>query len=254
MMHRAKKRFGQNFLNDTYIIEQIIAIINPQTQDFLVEIGPGLGALTTPLLQHLIQLHAIELDRDIVALLKTNFKSNLIIHEADALKFDFTLFKTPKLRVVGNLPYNISTPLLFHLAKFSHIADMHFMLQKEVVERICASPDCHSYGRLSIMLQYRFDCRKMLDVSREFFDPKPQVESAIIRLCPKPREQWQDIDEKKLNLIVTQAFGQRRKTVSNSLKNLISKESLEQLHIDTNKRAENLTVAEYLKLATLPLS
>ena len=165
MKHIAKKRFGQNFLNDDYVISSIISIINPKPEDFIVEIGPGLAALTKPLLEKLPSLHVVELDRDIISFLKNNFSNNLIIHEGDALKFNYT-FDNNKIRIVGNLPYNISTPLLFHLAEFENVVDMHFMLQKEVVERICAAPDCSDYGRLSIMLQYKFDCHKMLDVGK----------------------------------------------------------------------------------------
>ena len=248
MKHIAKKRFGQNFLNDDYVISSIISIINPKPEDIIVEIGPGLAALTKPLLEKLPSLHVVELDRDIISFLKNNFSNNLIIHEGDALKFNYT-FDNNKIRIVGNLPYNISTPLLFHLAEFENVVDMHFMLQKEVVERICAAPDCSDYGRLSIMLQYKFDCHKMLDVGKEFFTPAPKVESAIVRLKPKAREKWQDVDEKKLNNIVTAAFSKRRKTIRNSLNNIISSETLATLGIDSGKRAENLTVAEYLKLA-----
>ena len=250
MKHIAKKRFGQNFLNDDYIINQIIGIISPKPDNFLVEIGPGLAALTKPLLNKLPKLHVIELDRDIINFLKSNFSDNLVIHEGDALKFDYK-FNGEAIRVVGNLPYNISTPLLFHLALYPNIIDMHFMLQKEVVDRICASSGNADYGRLSIMLQYKFDCHKMLNVSRECFTPAPKVESAIVRLKPKPREMWEHIDEKKLNHIVTSAFNKRRKTIRNSLNNIISLESLEYLGIDSTSRAENLSVSEYLKLATL---
>ena len=250
MRHIAKKRFGQNFLNDDYIISSIVSIINPKPEDFILEIGPGLAALTKPLLEKLPSLHVVELDRDIISFLKNNFGNNLIIHEGDALKFDYT-FDNNKIRVVGNLPYNISTPLLFHLAEFENIIDMHFMLQKEVVERICAAPDSGDYGRLSVMLQYKFNCHKMLDVGRESFTPAPKVESAIVRLKPKPREIWQNIDEKRLNHIVTAAFSKRRKTIRNSLNNIISSDTLNTLGIDAGKRAENLSVTEYLKLAAI---
>ena len=250
MSHIAKKRFGQNFLNDDYIINQIVSIIAPKKEDFLVEIGPGLAALTKPLLAAVSKLHVIELDRDIISFLKSNFSDNLIIHEGDALKFDYK-FNNEAIRVVGNLPYNISTPLLFHLALFENIIDMHFMLQKEVVDRICAAPGNADYGRLSIMLQYKFDCHKMLDVAPECFTPAPKVDSAIVRLKPKPREMWQHVDEKKLNHIVTSAFSKRRKTIRNSLNNVISLETLESLGIPSTSRAENLSVSDYLKLASL---
>lgn len=251
MKHTPKKRFGQNFLNDNYIINSIIGIINPKLGDNLIEIGPGLGALTKPLLEKLSKLHVIELDRDIISYLKSNFDNNLIIHEGDALKFDFNSIDqmTDELRVVGNLPYNISTPLLFHLTQFSNIKDMHFMLQKEVVERICAKPGSGDYGRLSVMLQYRFDCYKMLDVEAKCFTPPPKVESAIVRLIPKSSELWLDVDERKLNHIVTAAFNKRRKTLRNSLMNIISPETFTMLSIDDTLRAENLSVPEFLKLA-----
>jgi 16S rRNA (adenine1518-N6/adenine1519-N6)-dimethyltransferase len=255
MKHIAKKRFGQNFLNDDYIIGQIIDIIAPSKDDFLVEIGPGLAALTRPLLNKVPKLHVIELDRDIIHFLNTNFPTDkLIVHEGDALKFNYSFSEyvnAQKIRVVGNLPYNISTPLLFHLAEHDNILDMHFMLQKEVVDRICASPGNADYGRLSIMLQYKFDCHKMLDVGRECFTPSPKVESAIVRLKPKPHDLWQHINEKKLNHIVTAAFSKRRKTIRNSLNNIVSIEKLANLGIDSNNRAENLSVNDYLKLATV---
>jgi 16S rRNA (adenine1518-N6/adenine1519-N6)-dimethyltransferase len=246
--HIAKKRFGQNFLSDQYIIDEIVRIINPNEKDNMVEIGPGLGALTFPLLENLGQLQVIELDRDIIAYLNTQKLVNLTINSCDALQFDFSTLGN-ELRVVGNLPYNISTPLLFHLANFSNIKDMYFMLQKEVVERICAKPNTRDYGRLSIMLQYKFQCSMMLEVGKECFKPQPQVESAIIRLKPRPLNEWQDIDEKKLNHVVTHAFNQRRKTISNSLKNVVDSTTLAKLGISINLRAENLTVTDYLKLS-----
>ena len=252
--HIAKKRFGQNFLKDDYVINEIINIISPKKTDFVVEIGPGLAALTRPLLEELNQLHVVEIDRDIIQFLSTNFDSNLVIHAGDALKFDYAFAEAlapgQKIRVVGNLPYNISTPLLFHLGDFTNIQDMHFMLQKEVVERICAKPNNGDYGRLTVMLQYKFACQKMLDVGPGAFEPRPKVESAIVRLKPKAHELWKDVDAVKLNHIVTSAFSKRRKTINNSLKNIVEREVLEKLGIDLNKRAENLSVDEYLKLAT----
>ena len=261
--HIPKKRFGQNFLIDNYIINRIIEIIAPKTDDFILEIGPGLGALTQPLLAYVPHLHVVEIDRDIIAYLEKTFIDKLTIHGVDALKFDFAtlipgkeqssttsvLAKNNKIRIIGNLPYNISTPLLFHLAQYKNILDMHFMLQKEVVNRICAKPDNGDYGRLSVMLQYQFVCNKMLDVSSTAFDPRPKVESAIVKLMPKPSNQTINIDEKRLNTIVTAAFSQRRKTITNSLKNVINLEILEKLGIDRKKRAENLTVAEYILLS-----
>ena len=246
--HIAKKRFGQNFLEDQSVISQVINIINPKPQDKIVEIGPGLGALTYPLLEKINHLDVIEIDQDIITYLKKNLSNKITIHNGDALKFDYS-FNHQSIRIVGNLPYNISTPLLFHLAKFDNIIDMHFMLQKEVVDRICAKPNCGDYGRLSIMMQYKFNCLKMLDVSRECFRPAPKVESAIIRIKPLDKDSQYNVDEKKLGYIVTQAFSKRRKTIANSLKNIISPEVFSKLGIDTQKRAENLTVCEYVALA-----
>ncbi|HLX52308.1 MAG TPA: 16S rRNA (adenine(1518)-N(6)/adenine(1519)-N(6))-dimethyltransferase RsmA, partial [Aquella sp.] len=185
--HIAKKRFGQNFLHDEYIIHEIIKTINPKPTDLMVEIGPGLGALTVPLLARVDKLEVIEIDWDIISFLQKNFADKIHIHNTDALKFDYS-FNGNLIRVVGNLPYNISTPLLFHLAKFKNIQDMHFMLQKEVVERICAKPGNKDYGRLSVMLQYKFVCNKMLDVAATCFKPQPKVESAIVRLKPLGQE------------------------------------------------------------------
>lgn len=246
--HIAKKRFGQNFLYDESIINEIIKIINPKPTDSIVEIGPGLGALTTPLIAKSGKLDVVEIDWDIIAILQKKFAGQINIHSADALKFDYG-FNRNIIRVVGNLPYNISTPLLFHLAGFKNIQDMHFMLQKEVVERICANPNNKDYGRLSVMLQYKFECIKMLDVAAIYFKPQPKVESAIVRLKPLPPELEHNVDENALNLVVAHAFSQRRKTISNSLKNIIKPEIFSKLDIDTNKRAENLSVNEYVLLA-----
>ena len=249
--HTPKKRFGQNFLQDQYIIQQIIQLINPQKEQNLVEIGPGLGALTKPLLEHVVHLDVVEIDRDILAYLHEKYTNEQIsIHDGDALKFDFSFNGLP-IRVIGNLPYNISTPLLFHLSQFSNIIDMHFMLQQEVVDRICAAPNNGDYGRLSVMLQYKYTCTKMIDVAARCFYPSPKVESAIVRLIPKPPGDWQHIDEKRLNYIVTSAFSQRRKTILNSLKGIFTKDVLLNAGIDVTKRAENLTVAEYINLSKL---
>ena len=246
--HVAKRHFGQNFLKNQSVISQIIQIINPQNNDFIIEIGPGLGALSRPLLEHVQTLNVIEIDRDIVAYLYKAFDNNLIIHQADALKFDYTFNHQPT-RVIGNLPYNISTPLLFHLAQFDNVIDMHFMLQREVVERICAEPNRHAYGKLSVMLQYRFDCVKMLDVGRENFDPKPKVESAIVQITPKSKDLWDNVNNQILNQIVSTAFNQRRKTIANSLSSLINKDRLQELGFDPQMRAENLTVQDYVNLS-----
>lgn len=249
--HIPKKRFGQNFLVDEYIINRIIEIINPKPEDFIVEIGPGLAALTKPILAHVAHLDVIEIDRDIIAFLEKNLSDRLTIHSIDALKFDFGALAQNKIRVIGNLPYNISTPLLFHLSQYKNILDMHFMLQKEVVDRICAKPNNSDYGRLSVMLQYQFNCQKMLDVSRECFSPSPKVESAIVKLTPKALDETANINAKKLNQVVTSAFNQRRKTITNSLRNVINIEKLQELDIDIKKRAENLSVTDYINICKL---
>ncbi|MEQ1583403.1 MAG: 16S rRNA (adenine(1518)-N(6)/adenine(1519)-N(6))-dimethyltransferase RsmA, partial [Candidatus Nitrotoga sp.] len=186
-MHKARKRFGQNFLVDEQIISDIIRVIRPEAADIMVEIGPGLGALTRPLLQRLNQLHVVEIDRDIIARLEKDYpQDKLIIHAGDALKFDLAQLSAP-LRIVGNLPYNISSPLLFHFSDYcERIRDMHFMLQNEVVERMVAEPSTPAYGRLSVMLQYRFHMEKLLDVPPESFRPSPKVDSAIVRMIPLP--------------------------------------------------------------------
>ncbi len=245
--HTAKKRFGQNFLTDQYVINEIIRIIAPQKGDNVLEIGPGFGALTIPLLNILPILNVIEIDRDIVTFLRDKFPNKLIIHQCDALKFEFSSFTN--VRIIGNLPYNISTPLLFHLHQFNNILDMHFMLQKEVVDRICAVPNNKSYGRLSIMMQYKYDCYKMLDVNNKSFYPAPKVESAIIKIVPSTKYDWQNINTKKLNFVVSHAFNQRRKTINNSLKNVIPNDVFELLKIDKNKRAENISIQDYIQLS-----
>ena len=252
MNHKAKKRFGQNFLVDEQIIADIVRAIRPEPGDNMVEIGPGLGALTRPLLQHLNRLHVVEIDRDIIARLKTAYpQDKLTIHEGDALKFDFSELPAP-LRIVGNLPYNISSPLLFHFADYaSRITDMHFMLQDEVVERMVAAPSTPQYGRLSVMLQYRFYMEKLLDVPPQSFRPAPKVNSAIVRMIPLPQERIVVRDEKVFASIVTAAFGQRRKTLRNTLKPFLDEAGFERLGIDAGLRAENLGVAEFADIANL---
>jgi len=250
MSHQAKKRFGQNFLVDRQIIDDIIAAIRPAAGDHMVEIGPGLGALTRPLLARLERLHVVEIDRDIIARLKTDYPADkLVIHEGDALKFDFSQLPAP-LRIVGNLPYNISSPLLFHFASFAgRIADMHFMLQDEVVERMVAAPSTPEYGRLSVMLQYRFYLEKLLDVPPQSFRPAPKVNSAVVRMVPLPSGEIAVRDEERFAQIVAAAFGQRRKTLRNTLKAYLAAEALEKLGIDPQLRAENLGVAEFTNIS-----
>jgi 16S rRNA (adenine1518-N6/adenine1519-N6)-dimethyltransferase len=248
--HIPRKRFGQNFLQDQSIIHKIIECINPQRNQNIVEIGPGLAALTKPLIESLDKLTVVELDRDIIEFLKKNFTpEQLTIVEGDALKINFAQFGD--VRVVGNLPYNISTPILFHLSQFVNVRNMVFMLQKEVVERICAKPNTSDYGKLSIMLQYKFKCRYLLDVPPESFYPAPKVDSAIVSLTPRTDYDYSQVNEEKLNLVVSKAFNQRRKTISNSLKGLISTEQLQSLGIDAILRAENIAIDDFIKISEL---
>jgi len=249
-MHKAKKKFGQNFLVDEKIIDDIITVICPKSEDNMVEIGPGLGALTRPLLKRLNHLHVVEIDRDILARLESDYpKDKLAIHAGDALQFDLSEMPAP-LRIVGNLPYNISSPLLFHFAAYAErITDMHFMLQNEVVERMVAEPSTPQYGRLSVMLQYRFHMEKLLDVPPESFRPIPKVNSAIVRMIPTPAGEVVVSDEKLFATIVRLAFGQRRKTLRNTLRSYLSEEDFAKLGIDAQLRAENLSVAEFASVS-----
>jgi len=248
--HVPRKRFGQNFLVDVAVIDAIIAAVAPQARDRLVEIGPGLGALTRPLAARLDHLHVIEIDRDIIARLQREFPpARVTVHAGDALRFDFSVLG-PRLRVVGNLPYNISTPLLFHLADHATaILDMHVMLQKEVVERMTASPSTAEYGRLSVALQYRFEMARVLDVPAAAFDPAPKVESAVVRLLPFPRLPHPAADEATFGRIVTAAFAQRRKTLRNSLKGYFGPADFDRLELDGGLRAQDLSVADFVRLA-----
>jgi len=256
MSHTPRKRFGQNFLHDHNIIYNIISSIQAQPNEHWVEIGPGQGALTVPLLGEGVQLDVVELDRDLVSLLKQKFNEQprLQIHSGDALRFDFsTLIKhNEKLRVIGNLPYNISTPLMFHLLdNAAIIEDMHFMLQKEVVDRICAAPGSKKYGRLSVMMQYYCATEMLFEVPPESFDPVPQVTSAIIKLVPHQQPPVQVDDVAKLNKVVTQAFSQRRKTLRNSLKKLIDEQDIAKLGIDPTARAETLSLSDFANLSNI---
>jgi 16S rRNA (adenine1518-N6/adenine1519-N6)-dimethyltransferase len=253
LSHRAKKMFGQNFLVDEQIINDIIAIIRPEADDHMVEIGPGLGALTRPLLKLLNHLHVVEIDRDIIARLASDYpqdklNSRLTIHAGDALEFDLAELPVP-LRIAGNLPYNISTPLLFHFAAFAgRILDMHFMLQNEVVERMVAEPSTSEYGRLSVMLQYRFRMEKLLDVPPQSFRPAPKVDSAIVRMIPLPVAEIRVHNEKLYAAVVSTAFGQRRKTLRNTLRSYLHEADFAKLGIDPQLRAENLSVADFEKV------
>ena len=252
--HIARKRFGQNFLVDQQVIADIVNAVAPQRTDCVVEIGPGLGALTDPLLQRLNHLHVVEIDRDIIARLKQRYApEKLSIHEGDALAFDFAQLLPPsggKLHIVGNLPYNISTPLLFHLADYSEqVHEMHFMLQKEVVERMVAEPGTADFGRLSVMLQYRFVMDWLLDVPPESFDPAPKVESAVVRLIPRPPEELRVRDAARFSALVAAAFAQRRKMLRNNLKGILDDAAFAALGILPTARAEDLSVGDYIRIA-----
>lgn len=247
---QAKKSLGQHFLVDGHYIGRIVAAIRPATADHMVEIGPGPAALTRPLLETLAHLDVVEVDRDMVARLEAEFPpERLTIHRADALRFPFGDLG-PDLRVVGNLPYNISSPLLFHLAEFAPaIRDMCFMLQKEVVDRMAAAPATPDYGRLSVMLQARFRVEKLFTVPPGAFRPPPKVDSAIVRLIPLPPEQVPYRDHAQFAEVVARAFGQRRKTLRNTLKGLVDDDIFASLGIDPGRRGETLAVAEFASLA-----
>ena len=252
--HTARKRFGQNFLHDHYVIDAIVAAIHPQEGQVMVEIGPGLGALTEPVASQISHMHVVELDRDLAERLRHHpvLKDKLTIHEADAMKFDFNQLKQDgqPLRVFGNLPYNISTPLMFHLFEQSGlISDMHFMLQKEVVERMVAEPKTNDYGRLSVMLQYFFEMEHLIDVPPESFDPAPKVDSAVVRMIPLPGRIGVAQDFEHFAKLVKQAFHQRRKTIRNNLKELAGDEDLQVVGIDPQDRAEHIAPELYVKLS-----
>ena len=250
MRHIPRKRFGQNFLVDPQTVTNIISAIHPCKGDRLVEIGPGLGALTRPLLHSLNHLHVVEIDRDIVERLHREFSGrNLTIHQGDALEFDFSALG-PNLRVVGNLPYNISTPILFHLSQFADsIRDMHFMLQKEVVARMVAVPSTSDYGRLSVMLQCRFEMEQLFIVPPECFRPAPKVESSVVRMVPLGQPLSEASKEALFGNIVSAAFSQRRKTLRNTLHNYLKPEDYLALGIDPGLRAENLSVGQFVSIA-----
>ncbi len=252
MTHIPRKRFGQNFLQDQNIIHKIVRNIGPKKTDHLVEIGPGLGAITAEILLSAGKLDAIEIDRDLIDTLRQQFagNTNFTLHNADALNFDFKqLCNNDKLRIIGNLPYNISTPLLFHLFdQLDVIADMHFMLQKEVVDRLCAQTNDSNYGRLSVMSQYYCQIESLFLVPPTCFHPPPKVNSAIVRLTPKTISHTaNDIDV--LAKVVKQAFNYRRKTLRNSLKPLLNADQLATLGIDANKRPQELSIDDYVTIA-----
>lgn len=255
MKHVARKRFGQNFLTDDHVLNNIIDAIGPRRGETMVEIGPGLAAMTALLIKQLDHMHVVELDRDLVARLEKSYpRERLTVHSGDALKFDFGAIPVPegkKLRVVGNLPYNISSPLLFHLAEFAHlIEDQHFMLQKEVVERMVAEPGTKAFGRLSVMLQWRYDMALLFIVPPTAFDPPPQVDSAIVRMVPTRRQL--PCDAKRLEAVVAKAFSQRRKVIRNCVAGMFTEAQLVEAGIDPGARPEAVSMEQYVALANLP--
>jgi 16S rRNA (adenine1518-N6/adenine1519-N6)-dimethyltransferase len=240
------------------VIDAIVQLIRPQRGERMVEIGPGLGALTEPLVECVATpeqpLHAVELDRDLIDRLKKKFGDRLALHAGDALEFDFGSLAAPgdkpTLRIVGNLPYNISSPLLFHLTAFAHcVIDQHFMLQNEVVERMVAEPGSKAFSRLSVMLQYRYAIEKMLDVPPESFQPPPKVDSAIVRMIPYAPHELPDVDERALGEVVTAAFSQRRKMLRNTLGAFRDRVDFDALGFDLARRAEDVPVEEYVRVA-----
>jgi 16S rRNA (adenine1518-N6/adenine1519-N6)-dimethyltransferase len=255
MLPRAKKRFGQHFLTDRHYISRIVSAIAPQRGDVLIEIGPGPGAITEPLIAGLEHLHAVEVDRDLAAALRARFPAEkFTLFEADVLSFDFSQLGA-RFRAVGNLPYNISTPFLFHLGAFAdQLIDGTFMLQKEVVDRMVAAPDSAAYGRLSVMLQYRFKMKRLFDVPPGAFTPPPKVDSAIVRMLPLPAARLRAADEARFAAFVAAGFGQRRKTLANTLKPFLAADAIVALGIDPKRRAETLSVAEFVALADCVVS
>lgn len=254
--HQAKKRFGQHFLHDRNVIDKMLRAVNLQTTDRVVEIGPGPGALTFPLLEILPRLDVVEIDRDVIAWWQQQpqAQGKLHIHAQDALKLDIPGLRGEgeMLRIVGNLPYNISTPLIFHFLRHrQHIRDMLFMLQKEVVDRITAEPDSSDYSRLSVMVQYYCDTHYLLKIGPGAFSPPPKVDSAVVYLQPWATPPHVANDPEHFADLVAQAFSQRRKTLRNTLKGMVAAEQMESVGIDPQRRAETLTVADFVNLANL---
>ncbi len=249
--HRARKRFGQHFLADPGVVDAILRSVHATKDDIVVEIGPGRGAITAALAASAGHLHAVELDRDLARRLRRQYENveSVTIHEGDALAFDFSSLGD-RLRIVGNLPYNISTPLLFHLLKSrDRIIDMHFMLQKEVVDRMAAAPGSKAYGRLGIMLGCHLKIESLFDVDRSAFDPPPEVTSAVVRLDPLPPGTFNIEDEALLSKIVTSAFMKRRKTIRNSLRDIVEIADLEAVGIDPGLRPEQISIPKYVELS-----
>ena len=255
-MHRARKRFGQNFLVDPNIIESLVTAIDPHKSDNILEIGPGLGALTKPLIDRVDHLEVIELDRDLISHLEAlnNVTNKLIIHQTDALKFDFSRSNEPR-RIVGNLPYNISTPLIFHLLDhIDSIIDMHFMLQKEVVDRICATTGARNFGRLSVMVQAKCQTQNLVHVPAESFSPAPKVESAFIRLTPHKQALVPHELENQFKQIVQACFTHPRKTINNNLKNILTQDMIIRAGINPTDRPQQLSIENLLTLTKLSQS
>lgn len=250
--HRPRKRFGQHFLHDPNVVARIVAAIDPREGDRLVEIGPGQGVLTAPLLERVPSMTAVEIDRDLAASLQQRFGAKLRLIVEDALGVDFTALRGsgPKLRIVGNLPYNISTPLLFHLLEHrAAIADMHFMLQKEVVERMAAAPGSKTYGRLTVTLAPWVKVESLFTVGSGAFRPPPKVASAVVRLTPWERPPFRVEDPQAFELIVRRAFGQRRKRLRNTLKGILDAQAIEAQGIDPDLRPEQISAEQYARLA-----
>ena len=256
-MTRPRKRFGQHFLHDPAVLARIVAAIDPRPGERLVEIGPGRGALTLPLLARVPRLEAVELDRDLIPLLLVRSRGHgeLVIHEGDALEFDFHGLRGagPRLRLCGNLPYNVSTPLLFHLLETpGDVVDMHFMLQKEVVARMAAAPGGRAYGRLTVMLATHCRVEWLFDVGPGAFRPPPRVDSSVVRLVPHAAAPFTIADPARHARVVAAAFGQRRKTLRNSLRGVVAAEGFAAAGIDPGRRAETLAPVEFARLAATP--
>ena len=249
--HRARRRFGQNFLHDESVVARIIEAIDPRPGQTIVEIGPGQAALTGGLIARAGHVRAIEIDRDLAAQLRQRFSADtLTLVEADALKINWDEFAATPLRIVGNLPYNISTPLLFALLPIAErVIDQHFMLQKEVVDRMVASPGSKTYGRLSVMLQFRYRLSKLFDVPRDAFRPAPQVTSSVVRMQPRAVAELHQVDADAFARVVAAAFGQRRKTLRNALSGLFDADEIEAAGVNPQARAETLSVASFVDLA-----
>lgn len=250
MLGRPRKRFGQHFLTDRHYLDRVVAAIDPRPGEAMVEIGPGTGLLTEHLASALDHLHVVEIDRDLAAGLRSRFPAaRVTVHEGDALEFDFASLPAP-LRVAGNLPYNVSTPILFRIAALAErIRDCTFMLQKEVVDRMVAAPATGDYGRLSVMLQYRFAMQSMLRVPPGAFTPPPKVDSAVVRMVPLGADRRVARDEARFAAVVSKAFSQRRKTLRNATRGLVEENAFAATGIDPGRRGETLSVGEFIALA-----